>query len=240
LKKYILILTFTTSALFSIQIGIKSDRNISITNQEIQQTIQNMLKRNIKIDKKNAKEYIENNRILANQFIKANKKVPKEKLIDIKLLLEEQLAKEYVKNYQKNRIKIDHETIESYYKTHPDQFIKPKEVEFTAYKFPTFQEALNFYQKNEKNKKGIKVKTSIKGLDPMLQNIIDKTKKHEKTPPIFYNGSFIVFEIDKISPPKKLSLEESRNRIKNILYEKVFFRTRKELVDKIKSGQLND
>lgn len=219
--------------LFAIEIKILPDTNLSISSQEKKTVIKNFLEKHIKISNNDAVKYIKNNRILSNKFIEKYHKIPKELLIPLRLQIEENLANLYVQKKQKQLI-INDEILESYYKTHPKQFITDTKISFIAYKFRNFDSALEFYKNNRLlhnmllDKKSLTLSKSQ--INPYIAPLFNDIKEEEKTPPIFYGGSYVVFEIKKVEPPRRLSFQESRNKIRDILLQKTFVRTKKELL----------
>ena len=222
--------------LVGLEIKILPDKNLTINNQEIEYIIKNFLqKKYIKINKKVAQKYIKDNRILSDKFLKEYT-IPQDLVISLRLNLEENLANLYVKKKQKN-MRISEEILKSYYKTHPKLFQKDQNIHFTAYKFKSFEDALKFYQTHKiasKNalieKKDVVLKKSQ--IHPLIAPLFDKIRENETTPPVFYGNAYIVFEIKRKEPQKPLSFEESKEKIRSILLQKIFLRTKKELVEK--------
>ena len=230
---FILIVSTFISAVSAVEIKILPDTNLSVSMQEKEALIKNFLERHIKISNEDAIKYIKENRILSDKFIEKYRKVPKQLLIPLRLQLEENLANLYVKKKQKQLI-INDEILESYYKTHPKQFVTDTKISFIAYKFKDFDSALEFYKNNNLLQNTLLDKKSLvlskSQIDPYIAPLFDNIKEKEKTPPIFYGGSYVVFEIKKVEPPRRLSFEESKNKIRDILLQKTFLRTKKELL----------
>lgn len=229
--KKIIYFSLIVSILSAVEIKILPDKNISVSSKEMEATIEYFLQKHIKISKKDAEHYIRDNRILSNKFINEYQ-IPEDLALSLRLKTEEKLANLYVKKKQ-NNIKIDNDVIESYYKTHPENFIEDKKIEFIAYKFKNFNSALAFYQKNKIPDDGYEkedITLPQKQINPLIAPLFEKTKEGEKTPPVFYGGNYVVFKIKKIEPSRRLNLQESKEKIKNILLQKIFLRTKKELL----------
>ncbi|WP_201340479.1 MULTISPECIES: peptidyl-prolyl cis-trans isomerase [unclassified Nitratiruptor] len=145
---------------------------------------------------------------------------------------EKELATLFVKKNQE-KIKIDQDVLESYYKTHSKEFVQEEKIHFTAYKFSDFEKALKFYRANGKEKAGDTVDITLpkSQINPLIASLFDKAKVGELTPPVFYGGNYVVFKINKIEPTKKLSLEESRPKIKKVLLQKIFPQIKKKLIE---------
>ena len=234
MKNFFLI-SLIISTLWAVKIEIVPDNNFSVLEEEIQNTIKKFLQeRYIKIDRKVAEKIIKENRILSNNFIEEYS-IPQDLIISFRLSLEENLANLYVKKKQKN-IKINKEMLESYYKTHPKLFQEDQKIHFTAYKFKSFKDALKFYQTHKIvsnaliEKKDVILKKSK--INPVIVSLFEKVKEGEITPPVFYKRYYVVFKVKTIEPSKQLSFEESKEKIRNILLQKIFLRTKKELLNK--------
>ncbi len=233
IKNIIFFILIISTVLSAVEIKVLPDTNVSINSNEEKEVIEMFLRKHIKISQEDARNFIKNNRILSNKFIREYHFIPKYLLIPLRLQIEEKLANLYVKKKQEQLI-INDEILESYYKTHPKQFVTDTKISFIAYKFKNFDNALRFYKNNYLSQNILSTKQSLilskSQINPYIAPLFENIKEGEKTPPIFYGGSYVVFEIRKVEPSRHLSFKESKNKIRDILLQKTFVATKKELL----------
>jgi len=149
LKKIILLTPIIYSLLFAVEINISTAKDINVTNSQIEQLTLSLKEKRFMIEKESAKKLIYENRLIANDFLEKNK-IPQNLQDKITLFIEDELAKLATQKEQ-DLYKIDNEIIESYYKTHKNDFQKDRTFEVKSYIFETFNDANDFYVKHKSN-----------------------------------------------------------------------------------------
>jgi len=234
--KRIILVTITFFSLNSLGIEIKRQNIIEPTREELEIMENIFLERGIKTKEKDLKKYLKENKILSNWFVEASNKGKeiKELLEKEKLLLEEKLAKEIV-NRNLQKLNIDEEILKSYYITHKKYFLESGKIKVKIERFRNFDQAMEAYasKKSTKNKGSVITLEEYK-IHPIIKDILKKTPKGNLTPPIFFKGKFIIFEIeDKIEPQLK-KYEKVKDEIRRILLKKIIKRERERIVEEIK------
>ncbi|MCF6173806.1 MAG: hypothetical protein L3J44_08520 [Campylobacteraceae bacterium] len=226
-KKIIILIFLIINTLYSVEVEIHRAKP-AVTEQEINVLQKIFKKKFVLIGRKDARKYLINKKILANMALEI---VPQQKieefLIKLNISVNKSLALMLLSQKAKN-IKITDDIIESYYKTHFDE-IKEKFriIDMTIYYFTMFSDALNFYKtKKSSYEKKKEVKISINSISK-IKDIILKTEAGKMTQPIFYNGKFIIFHINKKIVPQ---IKDVEKEIKNILRKKILDDIEKKLI----------
>ncbi|BCD68944.1 peptidyl-prolyl cis-trans isomerase [Nitratiruptor sp. YY09-18] len=231
------IFIITTINTFAINIQIKPDTNISVSNQEIQWEIGHAYTtKGIKPTQNAAKKYIEENRKLANAYLKKFK-IPQSLFVKYKLTVEEDLAREYIKKYQE-KLNLTDDVLRSYYEYHKEDFLQPKRFKAVMKKFNSFAEAMAFYNQCQKKKEDIlhKIKKSeikeynIAHIHPMVRSFFKDIKKEGCLPPLYIGDKYAVFVVTKVEPKSYLPYQKVKEDIRRILLKKSFEKTRRELL----------
>lgn len=149
LKKIVLLTPIIYSLLLAVEINISTTKDTNVTNSQIEQLTLSLKEKRFMIEKESAKKLIYENRLIANNFLEQNK-IPQSLQDKIILFTEDELTKLATQKEQES-FKINNEVIESYYKTHKNDFKKDRTFEVTSYIFETFDEANDFYAKHKTN-----------------------------------------------------------------------------------------
>lgn len=243
-KLFIAALSFTLP-LFAMDLSIKPDTNVSVSQNEVNQMIVNFKKKRMTMESSDAKAAVLDNRLLANAFIKNSlPEIKDELLTDLKLAIEENFAEQYVKRMQQN-VDVKDEVIASYYYTNRKDFLNPV-VNATIYSFKSFEDANLFYEKSRSNVSKIaslsqdfnatKVEQTMElskisaNIKPLLKDV---NQSNYLTQPLFLNNQNVVIYINNIKN-EYLSLDESKDKIKTLLLQKIFSSTRENLLKDLK------
>jgi hypothetical protein len=244
--KFILLLLSFTFSLLAIDLAIKPDINATVSSIESDQMITNFKKKRMIVDKSDAKTAVLDNRLLANALLKEkSSEIPQELFVDIKLAIEENLAEMYVKKIQET-ININEDVIASYYYTHQKDFNNPL-LHADLYSFKTFEEASLFYDKSkndlskvnlvsqELNVNKTEQKIELSKISPTIKPLLkDTNTSNYILHPIFFNNQNVVVHVKNIQEGY-YSLEESKEKIKAVLLQKVFSDTRENLLKNLKN-----
>lgn len=241
--KYIFILlSFFSVHSFAINLEVTPSQSYDISQIDIENTVKLWQGRNLRIDAKEAKKLILENRVLADAFLKQgyfSDSVASEN----KIVYEEKLADLLVKNELK---KIDNVDIPlSYYEDNKHEFYLKEDVHFKVYAYKTFEEALACYDANknkidqleryakETNASVEEHTISLKTLHPQLQNLlIDFTSGSYITPPQKFYTNYIVFEVVEIIKAHLQPFKEVEEKIRKKLKKRIMNEKRTELVKK--------
>ena len=231
--------------LLAIDLQINPDRNISVTQPEIDQTTAKFLAKKMRIENKDAKNVVYENRLLANELLKTSK-IPSELLNDIRLSLEETLAEALVKQHQ-DAITIDDKVLESYYKTNKKEFEEDRLLDIVVYDFDDFEKATKFYAtfKNTPENSGAYIKDNnitaspqqheIGKLTPMMKDALrDYEQKNYLTTPLFFQKKFYIIYIKDVKHNDKKTFASHREYITTMLKQKTFLDARAALLKKLK------
>lgn len=243
--KKISLLLFTLIPLLAIDVKFNPDKNIEVTSQEIQKTIDRALTKRIRIEKKDAKEVTIENRLLANELLK-NNALSEDIATELKLSLEENLADLFVSKHQEN-IQINDQVLESYYNTHKKEFQEDQIVHFVIYDIKDFDTAIQLYTtfKNspsdaeayaKEHNISMSVQNSeISKLSAMLKDALrDYEQKNYLTPPLFFQKKYFVLYIKDIQQNPNKSFKNHKEYITTMLKQKTFRDTRANLLQKLK------
>lgn len=220
----------------AITININNDKNTTVSPLEIEIHIKDAFKKfGVKPTKEAAKKRIQENRILANVYIKKYG-IPKNIYIRSKLNIESDLADAYVKKEQE-KIELSNDVLKSYYIVHKEDFTKPKSIEAIVKRFNDYEKAVKFYNicRKENNitaltKEERPQEFFIQGLHPIIRPLLKKVKENSCIPPLYLGKDFLVFVIFNKKKEKILPFLEVKNQIRKILLKKAYFKTRKKLL----------
>jgi len=237
---------FITVFMYGIEIEIRPDKKIKVQSGDIS-AMKHYLKKRYRfvVEDKGARQLVEENRILANEYLKS----PYFKSFDrnfFKIKTERELADKFVELLQRE-IKIPQEAVKSYYYDHLDEFKEPPKAYLVRYSFPTYEEALRFYQDKKKNPnisikeyKGIKRDigfASIPRFKEPLKSLVEKHGAGYLTPPFIWAPDrydvYYVKEID--DKPKYKDFEKVRKQIEEKLHKLTFKKRREEILKKYKN-----
>ncbi len=241
IKPLFVLSLFCLTNLYAIDLQIKPDVNTTVSSLEADQMITLFSKKRIRIEKQDAKKAVLDNRILSNAFLKEDK-IPEYLLADITLAIEETLSELYVKQNQE-KIEINDQIIESYYKTNQKEFIKDNIFDLDAYTFTSFDKALPFYQTYQfapekakqyamdSNISMLSEKLEYKKIAPAIKSVLqDHNKTNYFTAPIVLKEKTLVVHVKAATESGYYTLEESKEKIKTILLQKIFATTRSKLL----------
>jgi hypothetical protein len=245
--KYLFILTLVfLSHSLAIDLKIEQDKEISISQNEVDWTIASFKAKRFNIEAKDAKSVTYNNRLLANEYLKKHT-LPEELKLSFSLSMEEKLSKLYLENLQKD-ITISDDVIESYYKTKKQDFTVVPVLKTLIFTFKNFDDALTLYTYAKSNLSDIEPyakqnsltmveKTSpLEGFHPSIKPILQQySTANALTHPFWFENQFIVVYIKEIIPNKQLSFEEAKESIRNILLEKTFAGLKAKTIETLKN-----
>ena len=244
--RYVLSIFVLFSFSYAIEVKLLQDSNITVDNDDVR-AIRNFFvqKYNFHItDTRGAKKIVEENRILANQFLKEGLFQKNKKSIQIEI--EDMLAKRYVKDLQ-NRTKISDKVAKSYYLDNIQKYKKPPKVSIVSYRFEDIDNAYRFYKESNttsidllvKKYKPIKQmeieKKEINALPKSIRDFIDPDKNSYTLPPfVISKGKVDVFYIKEYYPADGyIPFEDVKNQIKNSLHKQTFAKERKKILEKM-------
>jgi len=228
---------------YAVVLEIHPSKEINATDMESELWIGKVYKeRGIKPTKKAAKKYIQENRVLANRYLKEYK-VPKNLLIETELEIDEILARKYIENTQK-RLTLGEDVLKSYYIAHQSEFVRPETVVYYPIQFDDFKTAYNFYSLHKDDSRflddyirenGVKRYNVPKdriyiAIKEMFKDVRPKTL----LPPTFLGDKFVLFYVKDLLPKKELDYKEVKEKIKNRLFKKEFASRRKKLLEAAK------
>lgn len=226
---------------WAVELQVSPSKDINATDMEIGLITSKVYKeKHIKLTQEAAKKYLQENKVLSNAYLKEYKDMPHPYKQAKEIEIEEKLADEYIKKHQE-KIKLDKETLLSYYVAHKKEFLKPKTYTFYPIEFTAYEEAVEFYNKNRNNPDAIKkyieekkvrsLSVPEKKINFMVKNLFVDKKPNTLLPPVYMGNKFILFYIEDVSPEKQMSFEEAKPQIRKKLLEKVYARTRKKLLE---------
>lgn len=244
MKPFLFLFAVTLSA-FALELTLKQDTNISVSPRDVEWTISNFLIKKMNIEKDDAKRITEDNRRLANEYLKHHA-LPEDLKTSILISLEEKLATLYVQSLQEKE-PITDTIIESYYKLNQKEFTKEAEFKTTIYSFETFDDALNFYTKTKETpKKSIIIardsnvtlfdkSASLSSFHPQITQMFKDGKSTDYlTPPFLFMNNFLIVYVENVTPSTLLTLQESKEKIKKILLDKTFRDKKVAIINSLK------
>lgn len=242
--KYILMVLVCASALFALDIQIKPDQNITVSNEDIDWTISSYSAKRMNIERKDAQKVAYDNKLLSNEYLKI-KEIPSDIAKSIQNQLEEKLADMYIKELQEKEIPSD--VIESYYMTHKQDFVKDKNVTLTIFGAQDFDSALGLYSfakdaptkaydyAKDHNITETKRSFELSKLQPQIAQMLKNNKDFGYiTPPFPFFGKYNLFIVEEIAPSRPLTTQEAQEAIKKILLDKKFMGKKIETLKKLK------
>ncbi len=159
------------------------------------------------------------------------------------------LLKEFIRQKIKSQVHISPVEITDYYVNHKEEFIAPETLYYYAVVFNSLQEAKDNYKKMQ-NMDVIGIKFNYK--DKVIYSRITKDQARKKLrkilfksadsqvliPPIKIDNSYFVFYIDKRIPSRRLSLEQVKDKIYNLLFAQKFKKIYSEWINNIKKDSI--
>ena len=246
----ILIIGFFVITSFAIEIQLFPDKKINVTRSDLGEYKTYIKKKYnyVITDNEGAKKLIRENRILANEFLK-NGMYKKEKEY-IKIMLEDYLADKYVQNIQRS-IKIPEKVLYSYYLDNKEKFKKPSQVNIIRFRFKTYDDAADFYNKartlhNEQAIKKLAMQHNAqikdygwRNVTTLKKNFTSFIKKNEKSyliPPFIQNAQAtnVYYIRDYKKEGDYYSFDKVKQKIRDILYAKTFEQKREEILKRYK------
>ena len=246
MKQLIGILFFILST-YAVQIEVSSDTQIKVTPNEL-----SIYKKYIKekyhyiiTDDKGARKLLEENKKLANAFIKSKYFNTSERLY-LKIMIEDYLADRYVKKLQQS-IKIPKKVVFSYYLDNKEKFKQKDKVYIIGYAFKNYKNAMEFYrqayQLHDDSKIDILAKRyggvkkdygwkDVSSLKKSFSSFIQKGQTHYLIPPFIHDRHHIrVYYIRGYKRGRGyIPFEKVRKQIEEILYAKTFEKKREEIL----------
>ncbi len=231
---------------FAIEVNIKVDKKPS---QEVSQEEINAIQDyfyelyHFHMSEKGAKKLIQENRALANEYLKKHKLSSYDKN-RIRVTTELYLANKFVKQIQ-NSVKLSDDVLRSYYIDNKDKYLQPNTVDFVAFIFDTPEDAIKFYEENKKSDlkklKDIAKKDKIiikeykkrplKQLKISLRYLINKYQ-HGLLPPLIGEKSSVIY-VENLDRKKRYKpYSEVKKEIEKILKNKKFLEERKKILKK--------
>jgi hypothetical protein len=232
-----------------ITLSYNPQANTSASSEEVAMLKAAYRDRNVIIEDDAAKKVIAENRYLYQNYLKEGK-IPEEVRLNFILEFEKQLAYKAIKD-QQEKIDIDDTTLKSYYIANPKEFEKPEQINLSIYQLPSFEAGAKAYEALKENLLHVEAYAQDHNfskhdynvsLDRMDRNLQPLFKDNTKTapyilPPQYYHGAYRLFVLHSKEPSGHYSFEESKERIKTILYRKAEKRTKLELLKPFKEAQ---
>jgi hypothetical protein len=231
----------------AVQIQVKTDKNISVPNDEIVYLQQQYAERYMQLPKKGAEEIIRQNRLLSNAFIKEGM-MTTAAAIKFRILSERFLANSYVKALQAKE-KIPMEVLRSYYFDKHNHFKKPKVIVGKKYCFDSYNDAHSFFvqcNKEESKKKecekiaetsdarSVDVNQSLNTMSvDVSRQILLFEKKGYVLPPYYEKDEYCIQVVDSVEDNQFYTFEEVKQQIETSLWQETFAKKRKEILSSI-------
>ena len=242
MNKLILTLLILYINLYSIEVNILPDSKEQVKQEEIAAVGKRLKSQRMIMETSDIKQMILDNRLLANEYLKSND--IKELIVNLRLETERALATRYVQAIQ-NDIKISDEALKSYYVSHELEFKRPADVNFTIVKFHKYDDAMKFYDDYKSKIHDIDLSeyntsTMLKQLAFLNRDISGLLKKGSKQsyllPPQFFIDHFSVIYIHNINPINIAPFEEVKEKIRSLLFEKIFKDEKRKIIESLRKG----
>ena len=249
--KSILLLFLCFLSSFAIGLQFKQDSNITISQDEIDQTIAIFLAKKIRIDPKDAALVVYDNRLLANAFLQS-KGFDETMQRNLLLSIEEQFGTLYINQIQDSAT-ISDDILESYFNTHKEQFTQDNLFKLSIFRAKDFDTALELYLKTKEHPKEAaliakdlnisigdqdfyesKLATQIKTM------FKDTNSSNYLTPPFPFQNDFVVIYVKEVRKGTASSFKDEKEKIKKVLAEKRFLDTKLDIIKELKSKQNHD
>ena len=245
-------LLFLNVFLSAIEIDFISDKKIDVTQDEITYFKAQVLKQRVRIDDKEAKRILNENRILANLYLK-EETIPQSYRINLTHKVEKMLAKMLVDKYEE-KLELSEDILLSYYRAKKDEFYKKKQILLNVYKFNDFDSALEMYMaKREKidNMDAYAKEHDIKMIEQQLEvdnmhiqiraNLKNLEDENYLVPPLKWADGYIVVHAVRFIEENYMPYEEVKEDIKERLMVQNRKNARKKLMqeyaDKYQTGK---
>ena len=243
-----LFITFSLM-LSAVELEFSLNNSIEATPEDIERFKVILQKRNMGISDKNAKIAIEENRVLADAYMKEYS-IPDVLKKEMQILLEEQLRNMLI-DKEKAKIEINDDILLSYYKDNKHEFYKPDRITFNIYSFKNYDDAHTFYVSNKDQFQNIKqyVKEHniskdsqtlpLKKLHKELQALVKDTNSSKYiVPPEYFYKKYIILDVEDIEKAKLMSFTEAKKRARTLLLNKINRDTKAKLLEQYtKSGK---
>ncbi len=235
------------SSLYAIEIDISLSDSTDANAVDIERFKVMLQKRNMGISDANAKSAIQENRILANAYMKEYG-IPDLLKIEMQIILEEKLRNMLVRK-EKEKIEINNDVLLSYYKDHKDEFYKSEEITFNVYNFENYEEAYSFYSKNRDNYTEINNYVKDNNITKASETML-KSKLHKElrallqegnatkyiTPPEFFNKKYMILDVVSIQKAKISPFNTVKKKVRASLLSKINQDTKTKLLAKYKKN----
>ncbi len=250
-SKILTSLLFLTLSLVlsAVEIEFSLSKHLEATPEDVERFKVILQKRNMGMSDKNAKIAIQENRLLANAYMKAYG-IPEVLQKEMQILLEEQLRNMLIKK-EKETIEINDDVLRSYYKDNKHEFYKPDAITFNIYSFQNYDDAHAFYANNKDryahikqyvkehnvsvDSKTLPLRTLHKELQALLKDV---NSTQYITPPEYFYKKYIVLDVVAIEKAALMPFSEAKKRAKTLLLNKINRDTKEQLLKKYeKSGK---
>lgn len=234
----------------ALDVKITPSKSTKVSQQEVSNFI-NYVKHNerVVLSEDVAKNVIEQNRLLSDAFLREKGLQPWE-LDNIRFGLEKTLSKRYIAEREK-KIDVDDEVLESYYVSHLDKYRIGNTVDFEAYTFTKYHDALQMYKQYQSGKSDAEAFAkehnatiqkrhdfAVSNLDPALKYLLeDNASVPYLTVPTRYRKKYIVLRINKVQKDALLAFKKVKGEIRNHLLAKTRARTRDELLESLRKTE---
>jgi hypothetical protein len=253
IRLFVFFLLFVSLA-YSVEIDVRPSNTIKVDSKDVD-LFKYYLKKvyRIYIPEYGAKKIAEENRILANEFLK-NYGLSENDKRYLKLITEKYLSEKFVEKFQKENAHLDEKVLLSYYLDNKDKFKNEDEVYVVMFAFDNPEKAIRFYNaSNESNKKYEEVEklakelnatikekgwVSVKKIKQPFRSIIEKKKKGGLAlfPEMVSSNSFIVLYSKEYKKREGYKpFEKVRKTIEQFLLKETFNDFRNQLLKKYKS-----
>ncbi len=233
--------------LSAVELEFSLSSTTEATPEDIERFKVILQKRNMGISDKNAKIAIEENRVLADAYMKEYD-IPDVLKKEMQILLEEQLRNMLIEK-EKANIKINDDVLLSYYKDNKHEFYKPDQITFNIYSFQNYDDAHTFYVHNKDHYQNIKqyVKEHniskdsqtmpLKKLHKELQALVNDINRSKYiTPPEYFYKKYIILDVKDIEKAKLMSFEEAKKKARTLLLSKINRDTKARLLEQYKKS----
>ncbi len=243
----IVLLLSLSATLFSVEINYSLSNTTHATPEDIERFKVILQKRNMGMSDKSAKIAIEENRILADAYMKEYG-IPDAVKKEMQILLEEQLRNLLI-DKEKAKIAINDDVLHSYYKDNKHEFRKPDTITFNVYSFDDYDDAHTFYVENKENYQHIEryvkehniskdsQKLPLRQLHKELQVLVkDLNASGYILPPEYFFKKYVVLDVVAIDKASLMSFDEAKDRARTLLLKKINQDTKAKLLRKYAKG----
>jgi hypothetical protein len=250
--KLFLLLFLYINNIFSVELDFKPIFTENTSNKK------NIMFRYLKDEKKftaNSKKdvlkFVNDNEIFANIYLDKYFSKDDKALIEIKV--DEWLAGKLLEKVEKEII-IGDDILKSYYLNHKKDFQYKPFIDITIFKFDNFQSSFDFYTtvkdknltiaQNYAENNSIKYSTfkdHLNSVNPALVAALEKDKEKYFLPPFYIASKFDVIYVNIYdSSIKYIPFNQTKRRIKSILFKKIYYKKRAEIINNYKAKKSND